>query len=252
MIDTHAHLNFKNFTDDLDEVMRQSLQKGIERIIIPGSTVGESKRAIEIAEKYDNVFAGVGIHPEDAEAIKDFDEIEKLASHKKVVAIGETGLDYSYPGTDTEEAREKQKELLKKHLELARKMSLPLIFHNRDSDEDFYEVIKNYKGEAVVHCFTGDWDFAKKILDLGFLISFTGIITFDKTGNLARVIRETPLEKIMVETDAPFLAPVPYRGKRAEPWMVREIVQKIADIKRLSFEEVDEKTTVGAKKFFDI
>ncbi len=254
MIDTHAHLNFKDFADDLDEVIRQSFDVGVEKIIIPGSTIEESKRAIKIAEKNENIFAAVGIHPEDAKVrnLGKIDEIEDLAENETVVAIGECGLDYSYPGTDAKEIRLKQKKLLEKHLVLAQKTDLPLIFHNRDSDNDFYEIVKRYKGKAVLHCFTGDWEFAKKVLDLGFLISFTGIVTFDKTGKLEEVIRKILLEKIMVETDAPFLAPVPYRGKRCEPWMVRGIIQKIADIKGLKFTEVAEKTTATAKEFFRI
>jgi len=252
MIDTHAHLNFKNFSGDLDEVIQKSFDGGVEKIIIPGSTVKESEEALRIAEVNENIFAAAGIHPEDMDGIKDFSEIEKLAHHEKVIAIGETGLDYSYSHAKSPEAKEKQKKLLKKHFNLAERLYLPLILHNRDSDDDFYEIVKNFRGKAVLHCYTGDWEFAQKILDLGFLISFTGIITFDKTGNLEKVIHHIPLEKIMVETDAPFLAPVPYRGKRAEPWMVKEIIQKIADIKGLSFEEVDSQTTTNAKSFFEI
>lgn len=252
MIDTHAHLNFKNFNDDLNEVIEKSFEKGVERIIIPGSTLKESREAINIAEENENIFAAAGIHPEDLDGTLDLPKIEELARSEKVVAIGETGLDYSYPHTKSEDAKKKQGELLKEHIELAEKLNLPLILHNRDSDEDFYEIIKDFRGKAVVHCYTSTLDFAKRILDLGYMISFTGIITFDKTGNLEKVIKEIPLEKIMVETDAPYLAPVPYRGKRAEPWMVSEVIQKIADIKGLSFKEVDQKTTTTAKKFFGI
>lgn len=252
MIDTHAHLNFNNFKEDLDEVIAGSFEKGVEKIIIPGSTVKESEEALRIAEVNENIFAAVGIHPEDVEGNKNFSEIEKLVSHKKVVAIGETGLDYSYPHTKSEEARVKQGKLLEKHIELAEELDLPLIFHNRESDEDFYNVLKGRKMRGVVHCFTSDLEFAKKILDLGLFISFTGIVTFDKTGNLKEVIKEIPLDRVMVETDAPFLAPVPYRGKRAEPWMVREIISYIAGIKVLSFEEVDNKTSSNAKEFFGI
>ncbi len=252
MIDTHAHLGFKNFKDDINEVIEESLEKGVERIIIPGSTVHESREAVRIAEENENIFAAVGIHPEDAEGIKDFSEIETLTSHKKVVAIGETGLDYFYLRGESTDIKKKQRELFEKHIELSEKLDLPLIFHNRDSDNDFLEIIKDRKVRGVVHCYTGDWDFAQKILDLGFLISFTGIITFDKTGNLNKVIKEVPFDKIMVETDAPYLAPTPYRGKRAEPWMVKEVIQKIADIKELSFKNVEEKTSSNAKEFFGI
>ncbi len=252
MIDTHAHLNFPDFEADLDNIIQESFEKGVEKIIIPGSNISASKKAVKIAEKYDGIFAAVGIHPEDAGDIKNFSEIEKLANYDKVIAIGECGLDYSYPGTDAKEDRLKQKQLLERHLKLAEKMDLPLIFHNRDSDDDFYETVKDYKGEAVLHCFTGNWEFARKILDLGFLISFTGIITFDKTGRLAEVLKNIPLDKVMVETDAPYLAPVPYRGKRCEPWMTNEVIRKIAEIKGILSQEVEEKTSTTAKNFFKL
>jgi len=252
MIDTHAHLSFKNFESDMDEVIRKSFESGVEKIIIPGSTVQESRCAVQIAGKNDNIFAAVGIHPEDVEGIKDFKEIEELASHKRVVAIGETGLDYFYLKGDSQNIKEKQKELLSRHIKLAEKLDLPLIFHNRNSDDDFYKIVKDRKVRGVVHCYTSTTEFAQKILDLGLLISFTGIITFPKAGDLIDVIRSIPLDRIMVETDCPFLAPVPYRGKRCEPWMVKEVIRKIAEIKGLSFEKVDEKTSSVAKGFFGI
>jgi len=248
MIDTHAHLNFPEFEDDLDEVITKSFESGIERLVIPGSDAENSSKALEIARKYENVFAAVGIHPHYTR--EDFSQIEKLAQNERVVAIGECGLDYFR--LENKADRGKQKDLFAKHLDLAEKLDRPLIFHNRESEDDFYEIIKDRKVRGVVHCYTSTPEFAKKILDLGFLISFTGIITFDKTGNLEEVIKSVPLEKIMVETDSPLLAPVPYRGKRAQPWMVKEIIQKIADIKGLSFEEVDSQTTTNAKSFFEI
>jgi TatD DNase family protein len=252
MIDTHAHLSFKNFENDMEEVIRKSFESGVEKIIIPGSTIQESRQSVQIAEKNDNIFAAVGIHPEDVGGAKDFKEIEALANHERVVAIGETGLDYFYLKDDSQDMKKKQRELFIRHMELAEKLDLPLIFHNRDSDNDFYEIVKDRKVRGVVHCFTSTTEFARKILDLGFLISFTGIITFPKAGGLIDIIKDTPLDRMMVETDCPFLAPVPYRGKRCEPWMVKEVIRKIAEIKGLSFEEVDEKTSGVAKGFFGI
>ncbi|MEK7447348.1 MAG: TatD family hydrolase [Patescibacteria group bacterium] len=251
MIDTHAHLNFQNFTNDLDEVIEKSFANGIENIIIPGSTVKESKEAVRIAEKNENIYAAVGIHPEDAKG-QSLGEIEELVSSKQVVAIGETGLDYSYSGTDLKKTRKNQRELLERHIDLAERVNLPLIFHNRDSDDDFYEIVKGRKVKGVVHCYTSTQEFAQKIMDLGFMISFTGIITFPKADTLLEVVKNIPLDRIMVETDSPLLAPIPYRGKRAEPWMVKEIIKKIAEIKGISFEEVDTKTSSNAKHFFRI
>ena len=261
MIDTHAHLNFSEFEKDLDEVISKSFSEGLENIIVASSSLKSSKKALEIAEKDGRIFASIGIHPHDIDRIGDFGDIEKMANNKKVVVIGETGLDYFYLSSchsreggnpDFEKIKKKQKKLLEKHIELAKRLDFPLIFHNRDSDEDFYEIVKDKNVQGVLHCYTGNWDFAKKILDLGFLLSFTGIITFPKAEVLYEVVKNIPLDRLMVETDAPFLAPIPYRGKRAEPWMVREVIKKIADIKGLSFEEVDVKTSSNAKDFFGI
>ncbi len=250
MIDTHAHLNFPDFDKDLEQVIGESFKNGVEKIIIPGSDVLNSKKAVEIAGEHENIFAAVGIHPHYTD--EDFSKLIELAKNKKVVAIGECGLDYFRLEGDITGNQKAQKELFSKHLELAQKTDLPLIFHNRESDGDFLEMVKGQNVRGVVHCFTADWSFAREALDLGFLISFTGIITFDKTGKLEEVIKNIPLAKIMVETDSPLLAPVPYRGQRAEPWMVREIIQKIADIKGVLPEEAEEMTTTTAKNFFGI
>lgn len=252
MIDTHAHLNFSDFDGDLDEVILGSFENGLENIIVVSSSLENSRQSIEVVKKDKRLFAAVGIHPEEIDTADKFSEIEDLAKRDKVVAIGETGLDYFYLKGESIDVKKKQRELFEKHIELAEKLNLPLIFHNRDSDDDFYEIVKDRKVRGVVHCYTGDWSFAQKILNLGFLISFTGIITFPKTEKIHEAIKNIPLEKIMVETDSPLIAPVPYRGKRAEPWMVKEIIQKIADIKGISFEEVDQKTSSNAKVFFGI
>ncbi|MDO8507555.1 MAG: TatD family hydrolase [bacterium] len=252
MIDTHAHLNFYHFQNDIDEVIEKSFAKGLEDIILVGTNVETSKIAVEMAEKNEKLFATVGVHPQEIDEAKEFPKIEALANNKNVVAIGETGLDYYRLGENLEEGKRAQKELLLSHIKLAKDRDLPLIFHNRDSHEDFYQIVKDKDVRGVIHCYTGNVDFAKKILDLGFMISFTGIITFDRGENLIEVIKKVPLEKIMVETDAPYLSPVPYRGKRCEPWMVKEVIQKIADIKELTFREVEEKTSSNAKVFFGI
>lgn len=250
MIDTHAHLNFPDFDKDLEQVIGKSFEKGIESIIIPGSDVANSEKAMEITRENENIFAAVGIHPHHTG--EDFGKLQKLVENKEVVAIGECGLDYFRLDGDIAKTKKAQKELFSKHLELAQKTDLPLIFHNRESDGDFLEMVKGQNVRGVVHCFTADWSFAREVLDLGFLISFTGIITFDKTGKLEEVIKNIPLAKIMVETDSPLLAPVPYRGRRCEPWMEKEVIQKIADIKEISSKDVEEKTSANARKFFDI
>ena len=252
MIDTHAHLNFPDFNDDRGEVIGDCFGKGIEKIIIPGSDVENSQKAVEITQEKENIFAAVGIHPHYTDEVKGFNLLERLAQNKKVVAIGECGLDYFRLENNIEKAKERQGELFLKHIELAKKEDLPLIFHNRESEEDFYKIVKDKNVRGVVHCFTSTLDFARKVLDLGFLISFTGIITFPKTEEILQVVKEVPLEKMMVETDSPLLAPVPYRGRRCEPWMEKEVIQKIAEIKEISSKEVEEKTSANARKFFDI
>lgn len=252
MIDTHAHLNFPEFEKDLDEIISKSFNEGLGKIIVASSSVASSKKAVEIAGKDARLYASVGIHPHEIKEMGDFGEIERLGSHKKVVAVGETGLDYFYLKGESQETKEKQKELLIRHIGLAEKLDLPLIFHNRNSDDDFYKTVKDRKVRGVVHCYTGDWSFAQKILGLGLMISFTGIVTFPKSEFLLEVVKNISLDRVMVETDAPYLAPVPYRGKRAEPWMVKEVIKKIAKIKGLSFEEVDTKTSSNAKNFFGI
>ena len=250
MIDTHAHLNFSDFDKDLEEVLVRSWEKGIENIIVVGSDLQSSKKSIRIAEEDSRIKVGIGIHPQDIAELNRFDQIEKLARLDQVVAIGETGLDYYR--LDNDDNKQKQKELFELHIALAKEIKKPLIFHCREAEHDFLNTVQKLNGSGVLHCFTGNWGFAKKILDFGFKISFTGIITFTKDQDLLEVVKKIPLEKIMVETDCPFLAPPPYRGKRCEPFMVSFIIDKIADLKKIPREQVAETTTVNARNFFGL
>lgn len=250
MIDTHAHLNFSEFDKDLDEVISGCWEKGLQNIIVVSSGLESSKKSIQISKKDRRLRASVGIHPEDVSEAGLFSKIKTLAQDQAVVAVGETGLDYYR--LEKESDKEKQRELMENHIVLAKNLEKPLIFHCREAHEDFLGCAAKVEGRAVLHCFTGDWDFAAKILGLGFLISFTGIITFTRDKNLIEVVKRIPLEKIMVETDCPFLAPLPFRGKRCEPWMVRAVVEKIAEIKDISEAQVREATTTNAKIFFGL
>lgn len=284
LIDTHTHINFNAFKDNADEIIRRTLAKNIWMINV-GSQSTTSQRAIALAEKYpEGVYAAIGLHPthlfemqvdESEVGVRfksrkedwGYDFYKDLAQNKKVVAIGEVGLDYHFipKEIDLEKAKSKQKEVFMKALDLADEMNLPVIIHSRDTHAEVAEILKSYldagrlKRRGVSHCFTGSWEEAQKYLELGFLISFTGIITFNPRPSqisaqekLLQVVKNIPLDKCMVETDAPYLAPEPYRGKQNEPLYVEYVARKIAEIKNIGFEEVAQTTTKTAKFFFRI
>lgn len=253
LIDTHAHLDFEDYNEDRDEVIKRAFENGIEKIINVGCSLERSKTSIELAEKYENVFATVGLHPDEIRSLDVSDlkyELENLIkSSKKVVAIGECGLDYSRIKLDQE--KDKQKELFKLHLDLAQDLDLPLVIHVRDIFDDALNVLKNYEGlRGVMHCFGGSVKEAKKVLEAGFLISFTGIVTFKNAKEVQEAAKFVPLEKMMLETDCPFLAPEPNRGRRNEPAFVRDIAEKICELKEVSMEEVERVTTENAENMF--
>lgn len=284
LIDTHAHVNFNAFKDESEKIIKKTLAKNVWMINV-GSQFDTSKRAIDIAKNYmEGVYAAVGLHPihlEEGEVDEEEDihfktkkeEFNKatyglLATQPKVVAIGETGLDfYHIEGFEqsVKTIRTKQKKVFKEHLELAQKVNKPLILHCRGSKEDpldaYREILemlkeaisdKQYALRGVIHCFSADLEIAKKFIDLGFLIGFTGIITFEKATKIQEVVKNLPLEKILIETDAPYLAPEPHRGKKNEPLYVEFIAGKIADIKKIDFLKVAKVTTANAKELFGI
>ncbi len=249
LIDTHSHLNFKEFDKDRDEVIKRAFENGVGKIINVGTNLRGSQDSIVLAEKHENIYAAISLHPINIEKEK-FDEKAwlELAGHQKVVAIGETGFDF-YHSSD----REKQKEIFKELIKIACQVKKPLIIHSREADQKTLDILNHSESpfsRGVIHCFDRDYTVAKKFLDLGFLISYTGNITYNKEN--ASSISKVPLDKMMVETDCPFLAPVPFRGKRNEPLYVKYVAQKIAEIKNISFEEVAEKTTQNAKKLFGL
>ncbi len=250
LIDTHCHLPFRDFDEDRKGVIGRALDEGIGMISV-GASWEESQEAVKIAEKHDGIWACVGLHPEEADQKFDINKLKELAKHPKVVGIGECGLDYFHNNKNKEE----QKKLFKKQIELSLELDRPLMIHARDSHGDVLEILENYKNieaelQCNIHCFTGNFKEAKKYLSLGFYISFTGIITFTK--DYDDMIRNIPLEKIMVETDAPLIAPVPHRGKRNEPAYVKEVARRLADIKGVSFDEVAKTTTQTAIDFFGL
>lgn len=254
-IDIHSHLNLNQFDADRGEVINKMKDESIATITV-GVDYLSSKMAIELAEVHDNLYACVGMHPADnSTEIFDYDKMLELAKHEKVVAIGECGFDYFRDQSESLKVR--QKEIFLQHIKLAEATGKPLMIHARpekgsmDAYEDTLEILKEFPNvKANFHFFVGDMNIAKVIVERGYTVSFDGPITF--TSDYDEIIKFIPIENIMAETDAPFAAPAPYRGKRCEPWMVVEVVKKIGGIKGLSTEEVDQTLLSNAKRAFGI
>jgi TatD DNase family protein len=251
LIDTHCHLDFPEFNADRSEVIKRAKDEGIGYIVNIGSSLKGSKDSLDLARQYDFIYATVGLHPHEADSFSQAveSELAVLARNNKVAAIGEIGLDYYKNYSKPENQRIVFESLLK----LAKSSGLPVVIHNRDAQADTLEILKKFLPiNAVVHCFSGDANFLKECLDLGFFISFTCNITYRKAENLRGFLKLTPLEKLLLETDAPFLPPEGLRGKRNEPAFVKELAKKISEIKNLSLEEVAKATSENAIKFFKL
>ena len=261
LIDTHAHLNFDNFKNSLDEIIDNAKQAGVEKIIIPGVTLQDTPEIIKITEKYSNVFGAVAVHPSESKDWKDeyYDEIKKYACHEKIVAIGETGLDYYWDKSFAN----KQKYVFREHLKLAKEMNLPVIVHDREAHADILEILKEFlprsgseqlipQVKTIMHCFSGDVEFAFECMEIGCYIAIGGPVTFKNAKNIKEVAQKVPLEKLLIETDAPFLAPHPFRGKQNEPLKIKFIAEEIAKIKGISFEEIANTTSQNAEKIYNI
>lgn len=262
MFDSHAHLDDARFDEDRDEVIRRAFDAGVEKIINVGADPEGSRRSVALAEKYAQIFASVGLHPHEfnSEKInlkKDLEELAGLARNKKVVAIGETGLDY-FSHTEnpiTEEQKENQQKGFVAQLEIARELKLPVIVHCRDAYEDVFEITRSYSDlKFVLHCYGGGKDITKKFLEFkNIFFSLAGNITYVKpNAEMPEVIKSIPLEKIMAETDCPYLAPLPHRGKRNEPAYARYVIEKIAEIKEISAHGVGEQAARNANDFFRV
>ncbi len=281
LIDTHAHLDFPDFANDLQDVLRRADEAEVKRVITIGTSIESSRRAIELAENYPSVYAAIGVHPSYAQEAEDdvITPLRELAKHPRVVAIGETGLDYHHSPSE-EVAKEKQVQvmtalrsetdeeieaqirdgaykskqasLFQQQLDLAVELGLNVVIHQRDAWEDTMEVLRAYTGKVrgVFHCFGGSLDQANEVLDLDHLVSFTGIVTFKNGESVKEVAAEIPLWKFMVETDCPFLAPVPFRGKRCEPAYTRITAETIAAARGVTLDEIAASTTETAEQFF--
>lgn len=252
LIDSHSHLQFSQYDDDINLVIERSFKNGIDYIINVGTNYEDSIKSVELADRYDNIFTSVGVHPHDSAKMSEseFNSIVELLNMKKVVAVGEIGLDYY----KCYSPREVQKEIFKKFLNLAENKNIPVIIHNRTASEDIKKIIyKESNGRliGVMHCFSGDEKFAKDMIKLGFYISFAGNITYRSFKN-EEVIKSVPIERILIETDCPFLTPESKRGERNEPLNVWFVAEKIAQIKDLSFKVVERITSENACKLFGI
>ncbi len=246
-IDTHAHLQFDSYDKDREEVIDHAFQKGIKAIINVGTDAPTSKMAIELAHNYNNLFATAGWHPHDAISYE-----EKLLLNfledEKVVALGEIGLDY-YRNLSPKNI---QKKVFEAQIEIGIEKNFPLVIHDRNAHQDTFDMLKKHVPRKVVfHCFSGDYSFAREVVEQGWFISFTGVVTFDK-GSYYGIIRDVPDDKYFVETDAPFLTPKPYRGKRNRPEYVEYIIQQIAEIKQKTPIEIARQTTENAENFFSL
>lgn len=256
LIDSHCHLGFKDYPDsEIEAVLARAAEADVGMLVNVGAGEGfdGNLNALKIARKYPQVFCTVGIHPHDAQIVTPamLSQLEELALDPRVVAIGEMGLDFHYEHSP----REKQEPVLEVQIELAKKIGKPIMIHDRDAGDRTHDILKNHgvaDNQVMIHCFTGDEALARKYLDLGCLLSFTGIITFKKSEALREVVKLTPVERMLVETDAPYLAPEPYRGKRNEPAFVRQVAERVAQIKGLSFDDVARVTTLNATRFFKL
>ncbi|AOZ88629.1 hydrolase TatD [Bacillus xiamenensis] len=253
LFDTHAHLNAEQYKEDLEQVIERAKSEKVEKIVVVGFDRPTITRAMELIEAYDFIYAAIGWHPVDAIDLTDEDLawIKELSQHEKVVAIGEMGLDYYWDKSP----KDVQKEVFRRQIALAKEVNLPIIIHNRDATEDVVTILKE-EGAAevggIMHCFTGSLEIAKACMEMNFYISFGGPVTFKNAKKPKEVVKDIPSDRLLIETDCPYLTPAPFRGKRNEPSYVKYIAEQIAELRDISFEELAELTTENAKKVFRI
>jgi len=253
IFESHAHYDDDRFNKDRNELINSLKNERINKVINVGANIKSSKKSIELAQKYDFIYAAVGVHPHDVHQLKE-DDLEKLivmAAYEKVVAIGEIGLDYYYDNSP----KEVQKLWFREQLSMAKELELPVIIHSREATNDTYEIIKESNISeigGVIHCFSSSKEIALKYIDLGFYIGVGGVVTFSNAKKLVEVVEAVPLDKILIETDCPYLAPVPNRGKRNDSTNLKYIISKIAEIKNISEEEVMKVTYSNGMKLFSI
>lgn len=250
IFDTHAHYDSEQFNEDRDDVLKGMPEKGVSTIVNVGASLNGCKASVEFAKKYPFMYAAVGVHPDEVGALNEetFAQLEEWCKEEKVVAVGEIGLDYYWD----EEPREVQKEWFIRQLELARKLNLPVNIHSREAAEDTFQIIKEYGKDltGIIHCFSGSKEMAIEYVKLGFHIGVGGVVTFKNGKKLKQVVEAIPLEWIVLETDAPYLAPTPFRGKRNDSTYIRYMAEEIANLKGITTEEVLEQTERNARKVY--
>jgi TatD DNase family protein len=253
LFDTHAHLNAIQYEEDIVEVIQRAKSENVTHIVVVGFDKDTIKKAMELTDQYDMIYAAVGWHPVDAIDMTDDDLkwIKELASHPKVVAIGEMGLDYYWDKSP----KDIQKQVFRKQIQLAREVQLPIIIHNREATEDVIKILQEENASEVggiMHCFTGSLEVAKQCMDMNFYISFGGPVTFKNAKKPKEVAAEIPMDRLLIETDCPYLTPHPFRGKRNEPSYVKYVAEQIATLKEVSVEEIARKTSDNAMRLFGI
>ncbi|NGZ03964.1 MAG: hydrolase TatD [Nitrospira sp. WS238] len=255
LIDTHTHLDDARYNEDREAVITRAREAGVEAFLTIGCDLTTSQAAVSLADHYPVVYASIGVHPHEVKHIGDgwYDTFRQLSHHKKVVAYGEIGLDYHYNHSSPKEQRDRFRE----QLQLARELTLPVIIHTREAQEDTITILKEEKASeigGVFHCFSGDAWLAKQALDLGFYLSFSGILTFQNATALREIAKETPLDRVLIETDCPYLTPVPYRGKRNEPAYVSQVARQLASLHSDtgSVDQIARQTSDNAKRLFKI
>lgn len=251
LVDSHCHLDFPDFAEELDDVVRRAQEAGIGHMVTICTRIRKFDDIKAIAERYDNVFCSVGTHPHQADEELNFspEDIARLAEHPKCVGIGEVGLDYFYDYAP----RKEQAQGLHNHIKAAQLTGLPLIIHSRDADEDMIAILKDGMEEgaypAVLHCYSSGRQLAMQALDMGMYVSLSGILTFKRSEDIREIVKDIPLDRLLVETDSPYLAPIPNRGKRNEPSFVVHTAQMLADVKNVSLEEI---TAITTQNFFTL
>ena len=248
MIDTHCHITMKDY-DDIPFLINKIRESGVNKIIVNGTDMESNLEVLELTKKYDIVYGAIGFHPTELDGFKEsyFDWLEEHIRDDKIVALGEIGLDYHYDNTD----KEQENYVFKKQLEIARKHNKPVIIHSRDAIQDTYNILKEYNVRGCLHCYSGSLEMAREFIKLGFLLGVGGVITFKNAKNIVNVIKNIDLEYILLETDAPYLTPEPYRKNKNDSSYIPVIARKIAEIKELDLEVIEKTTNENAKRLFD-
>ncbi len=251
IFESHAHYDDKRYKNDVDKVLKNCYEEGITKIVNIGADINTSINSVKLAKKYDFVYATVGVHPHDVQDMtnEDIEILRELSNEEKVLAIGEIGLDYYYEHSD----KPSQRKWFKEQLKLANELDMPVIIHSRDADNECYEIVKEFcPKKAVIHCFSGSKELAMKYIELGCYIGVGGVVTFKNAKKLIEVVKAIPLDRILLETDAPYLTPEPYRGERNVSTYLKIVAEKVANLKEISIENVENTTFDNAMSFYGL